>query len=146
MNRRLLVRGILRRHVAVQYALFDPRTYKMFIARAGMAGPIDVSGEECRILELSGIPPGLFSVASYDGITIQLKPGDSVFFFTDGLTDASDARREQFGIEGLPLLCLENRCAPPREMLEQVFGAVDCFSAGCEQQDDMAATFFHYSE
>jgi phosphoserine phosphatase RsbU/P len=146
LNRRLLVRGVPRRHVSLQYALFDPRTREMRIASAGMAGPLHVSAEGCRALELAGIPPGLFSAVNYDSLTIQLKPGDSVFFFTDGLTDAYEASGEQFGMERLHLHCAENRFAPPKDLLEQVFAAVDRFSAGCEQQDDMAATLFHYSK
>jgi sigma-B regulation protein RsbU (phosphoserine phosphatase) len=69
-----------------------------------------------------------------------------MLFFTDGLTDASDASGEQFGIERLHLLCNENRFAPPGKLLEKVFAVVNGFSAGCEQHDDMAATLFHYSE
>lgn len=145
LNRRLLVRGVPRRHVAIQYALFDPRTNEMRIASAGMAGPFHVSANGCHTLELSGIPPGLFTAANYDSLAIRLEPCDSVFFFTDGLTDALDVRGEQFGIERLRLLCNENRFAAPRELLEQAFAGVGGFSAGREQQDDMAATVFHYS-
>ncbi|HEY6945750.1 MAG TPA: PP2C family protein-serine/threonine phosphatase [Candidatus Acidoferrum sp.] len=146
LNRRLLVRGVPRRHVTLQYALFNPQTQEMRIASAGMAGPFHISPGGCRALELSGIPPGLFTAANYDSLSIRLEPGDSVFFFTDGLTDAFDVRGEQFGIERLSLLCNENRFAAPRELLEQVFAGVGSFSAGCEQQDDMAATLFHYSK
>ena len=118
----------------------------MSISSAGMAGPFHLSANGCFALELSGIPPGLFSVAKYDSLTIQLKPGESVFFFTDGLTDASDIHGEQFGIERLHMLCAENKLARPRELLGQVFTAVDRFSAGGERQDDMAATLFHCLE
>jgi phosphoserine phosphatase RsbU/P len=145
MNRRLLVRGVPRRHAAIQYAVFDPRTRQMHIASAGMTGPFHLSASGCRQLALSGIPPGLFPDVNYESLTIQLKPGDSVFFCTDGLTDAYDTRGEQFGVERLYLFCIENRLAPPRELLEKVFAAVDNFSAGCEQQDDMAATLFHFA-
>jgi sigma-B regulation protein RsbU (phosphoserine phosphatase) len=146
LNRRLLLRGMPRRHVAIQYAVFDPRTGEMHIASAGMAGPFHLSAGGCRLLELSGIPPGLFPLASYEGLTIQLQPGDSVFFCTDGLTDASDTRDEQFGIERLHLLCMENRLAPPRVLLQAIFAALHRYATGCDQKDDMAATLFHLSE
>jgi hypothetical protein len=32
------------------------------------------------------------------------------------------------------------------ELLQKLFAAVDSFSAGCEQKDDMAATLFHLAE
>lgn len=146
LNRRLLVRGVPRRHAAIQYALFDPRTHLMRISGAGMSGPFHLSANGCRVLELPGMPPGLFTDASYESLTIQLKPGDSVFFCTDGLTDAFNTLDEQFGIERLRFVCNENRFAQPTKLLETVFSAVNSFSAGCEQQDDMAATVFHLSE
>ena len=145
LNRRVLLRGIPRRHVTVQYAVFDAKTREMRIASAGMAGPLHLSANGCRALELSGIPPGLFSFAEYSSTTIRLEAGDSVLFFTDGITDAFDVRGEQFGIERLLQLCSDNRCAPPAELLKKIFAEVERFSSGREPEDDMGATVFHYA-
>lgn len=145
LNRRVLLRGIPRRHVTVQYAVFDEKTREMRIASAGMAGPVHISASGCRVLELSGIPPGLFSFAEYSSVTIPLEAGDSVLFFTDGITDAFDGRREQFGMERLLRVCRDNRCALPGELLKKVFAEVDGFSGGREPEDDRAATVFHYA-
>jgi hypothetical protein len=48
LNRRLMLRGTPRRHAAVQYASFDPRTRMMRIAGAGMPGPFHLSPKGCR--------------------------------------------------------------------------------------------------
>jgi sigma-B regulation protein RsbU (phosphoserine phosphatase) len=146
LNRRLVLRGIPRRHTAIQYALFDPQSREMRIASAGMPGPFHLSANGCRLLELPGIPPGLFPAASYESTTIQLKPGDTVLFCTDGLTDATRRDGEQFGIERLHELCVETPFDRRAELLRKVFAAVDSFSAGCEQKDDMAATLFHLAK
>jgi len=143
LNRRLLLRGIPRRHAAIQYAVFDPQKRVMQIASAGMVGPIHVTADGCRVLQLSGMPPGLFSSASYEDQSLELKPGDWVLFCTDGLTDATDGFGEQFGMERLQTICATEPPARPEEMLGRLFAAVDSFSAGCEQQDDMAAALFH---
>jgi sigma-B regulation protein RsbU (phosphoserine phosphatase) len=79
-------------------------------------------------------------------MTVQLIPGDSVFFCTDGLTDSSDRRGEQFGPERLQTICEENRFSPPNQFLQTVFATLDCFSSGCEQHDDMTAAVFHLGE
>lgn len=146
LNRRLVLRGIPRRYTTIQYAVFDPQSREMHIASAGMAGPFHLSRSGCRALQLSGIPPGLFSAANYQSLTIQLTPGESVFFYTDGLTDASDRGGEQFGPERLQALCKENRFSPPNQFLQTVFATLDCFSSGCEQHDDMTAALFHLAE
>ncbi len=62
LNRRLMIRGMPRRHAAIQYAVFDPRSHEIRIASAGMPGPFHLSAKGCQMLELSGIPPGLFGM------------------------------------------------------------------------------------
>jgi phosphoserine phosphatase RsbU/P len=126
VNRRLMIRGMPRRHTALQYAVFDPRSHELRISSAGMPGPFHLCTNGCRILQLSGMPPGLF------------------LFCTDGLTDAFDRKEEQFGIERLQAICGAQRLASPTVLLERVFAAVESFSCGQEQQDDMAAAVFHF--
>jgi sigma-B regulation protein RsbU (phosphoserine phosphatase) len=145
LNRRLMIRGMPRRHTAIQYAVFDPHTRELQIASAGMPGPLHHSAGGCRNLELCGVPPGLFAAASYETLTLRLQPGDSVLFCTDGITDAYDSDDQQFGMERLRTLCDTDKMSSPTEFLARVFAAVEHFSFGQEQQDDMAAALFHYS-
>jgi sigma-B regulation protein RsbU (phosphoserine phosphatase) len=144
-NRRLLIRGMPRRHAAIQYAVFDPGSRDLRIASAGMPGPFHLCADGCRSLELSGIPPGLFPGTRYETLTVRLSPGDSVLFCTDGITDAFDRDGEQFGVERLQKLCRDQRHLSPTELLGKVFSAVENFSRGREQHDDMAAALFLYS-
>src|SRR4029077_19220112 len=55
LNKRLMSRGGLRRHTAVIYGVFDPRTCEMQLVGAGMPGPLYFSAKGCRVLDLSGI-------------------------------------------------------------------------------------------
>ncbi len=142
LNRRLMIRGMPRRHTAIQYAVFDPRRHELQIASAGMPGPFHLCANGCRILEINGIPPGLFAAANYETLTLRLQPGDAVLFCTDGITDAFDREGEQFGIERLQELCDSQRRASPTGLLRRVFAAVESFSSGREQHDDMAAALF----
>jgi sigma-B regulation protein RsbU (phosphoserine phosphatase) len=143
LNRRLMIRGMPRRHSAIQYAVFDPDSHEMHIASAGMPGPLYLCANGCRMLELTGLPPGLFAASSYETLTLRLQPGDSVLFCTDGITDAFDRKENQFGIERLQKLCAAHRRAAPREFLHKIFAAVETFAGGREQHDDMAAALFH---
>jgi hypothetical protein len=83
-NRRLLIRGMPRRHAAIQYAVFDSRSRDLRIASAGMPGPFHLCSDGCRALELSGIPPGLFPDTSYETLTVRLSPGDSMLSVPTG--------------------------------------------------------------
>jgi sigma-B regulation protein RsbU (phosphoserine phosphatase) len=144
LNRRLLVRGVPRRYSAAQYATFNPVTRQMQIAGAGMPGPFHLSSRGCRILEVPGIPPGLFQGVDYDVCTISLEPGDAVLFCSDGITDAFDVAEEAFGVERVREICETCGCDAPHELLAQVFAALAAYTRGREQHDDMTAAVFHY--
>jgi phosphoserine phosphatase RsbU/P len=143
LNRRLMIRGMPRRHAAIQYAVFDPHSHEMQVASAGMPGPFYLCENGCRMLELTGIPAGLFATSSYETLTLRLEPGDSVLFCTDGMTDAFDNKGNQFGVDRLQEVCEAHRGASPREFLRKIFTAVERFACGREQHDDMAAALFH---
>jgi serine phosphatase RsbU (regulator of sigma subunit) len=145
LNRRLTIRGNPRRYAAVQYAMFDPQSGLMQIASAGMPGPLHIGRGGCRVLELSGLPPGLFASASYETVSLALVPGDSMVFCTDGITEAMNPDEESFGLERLSALCIGLAEIPARELRREIFSAVEDFKRGRRQRDDMAAAVFHYA-
>ena len=145
LNERLHLRGIPSRHTALQYAVFDPSTAEMRVASAGMPGPLLIHGKECQCLQLSGLPPGLFPDVSYEEYCLQLQPGDSLLFCTDGLTEARNSHDEEFGIEGLRDVCSLHSASTPLDLLTQAFAAIERFSRDTRQWDDMTAAVFHYS-
>jgi phosphoserine phosphatase RsbU/P len=144
LNRRLLVRGVPRRYSATQYAVFNPQTRQMHVAGAGVPGPFHVSSRGCRVLEVPGIPPGLFEDADYDMSTITLERGDSVLFCTDGIIDAFSVEEESFGVERVLEICETGFDAEPAELLGRIFAALSAYTRNREQHDDMTAAVFHY--
>jgi sigma-B regulation protein RsbU (phosphoserine phosphatase) len=145
LNERLLLRGIPGRHSAIQYALFHPATARMRIVSAGMPGPLLLRGKESRVLQIAGLPPGLFSAASYDELSLQLEPDDSLLFFTDGLSDARNIHDREFGVEGIQDVCCRHAGESPLELLGHLFSTIQEFTANCKQWDDMTAAYFHFA-
>ena len=145
LNERLLLRGIPGRHTAIQYALFDPATARMRIVSAGMPGPLLLRGTESRVLQIAGLPPGLFPAAIYDEMTLQLEPGDSVLFCTDGLTDARNVHDQDFGVDGIQDVCRRHAGESPLDLLGHLFSTIQEFTTDCKQWDDMTAAYFHFA-
>jgi len=131
LNKRLMSRGGMQRHAAILYGVFDPRTLEMHLASAGMPGPLYLSAKSCRVLDLSGIPPGLFADAQYETLTLKLEPGE-----------AQNARYDDFGIARLISVCNENSSLSPTQLLARIFSAVHSFTDVIRQHDDMAAVIF----
>jgi len=78
------------------------------------------------------VPGGVFEERD-----TALAPGDRLFLFTDGITEAFDAEGRPFGMAGLKTVLTrsQGRCA--REILEDVLGAVGSHAGGHAQSDDM---------
>ena len=146
MNRRLMIRGMPTRHAALQYAVFRPVTREIQISGAGMPGPVHLTSKGCRLLELSGIPPGLWPCTRYDATVLRLETGDSVLFCTDGITDSMNTDEEAFGTDRLLATCDEHLADSPTHLLRAIFSAVESFSRGRGPHDDMAAALFSCSE
>ncbi|HXR33187.1 MAG TPA: SpoIIE family protein phosphatase [Verrucomicrobiae bacterium] len=145
LNKRLLLRGITERYTVIQYAIFDSFRAQMRIASAGMLGPLLIRGNECSVMQLAGFPPGLFSGVIYDEFTLNLVPGDSVLFCTDGLTDAQNGHGREFDLGGIQDVCHRHAGDSPTDLLNHVFSAIQEFSKNCAQSDDMTAAVFHYA-
>jgi len=143
LNDRLHLRGIPGRHTALQYAVFFPGTRELRIASAGMPGPLLIRDGRCHALQVAGVPPGLFPGITYDEFSLYLEPGDSLLYCSDGLTEARSVQDEEFGIEGLQRICLEDAQVTPLDLLERIFSAIQSFSRNTRQWDDMTAAVFH---
>ena len=68
---------------------------------------------------------------------IQLNPGDTLFLYTDGVTEAEDARLEEFGEDRLDRALSEMATRTVQEVAEGVVCAVQEFVAGTPQSDDI---------
>jgi len=85
------------------------------------------------------LPAGLFDFAEYDQETIQLAPGDTVLFATDGLSEAVDQHGHPFGINRILELCEKIGGGRSADVfLRSVFQGIDQFT-GAKQHDDMTA-------
>jgi len=117
----------------------------MRIVSAGMPGPLVLRGNDSRVLQIAGLPPGLFSSATYDELILQIEPGDSVLFCTDGLTDARNIHDQDFGLDGIQDVCRRHAGESPLDLLGHLFSTIQEFTTECKQWDDMTAAYFHFA-
>lgn len=145
LNRRLRTRAVPGRYSAVQYAVYDPATRELWYANAGLPRPIHISADKCQQVGEGGLPSGLFDDARYDQWNITLKPGDAVLFATDGLIEAHNPARDEFGAERIMDVCRRNLAGPPDLLLDRLFEALLEFTNGETPHDDMTAALLKTS-
>lgn len=83
------------------YAILDPKTGLLQYANAGHDTPYVRRGNGSLELRARGMPLGLLPGMTYEVHELQLEPGDSILFYSDGLVEAHNPKREMFGFPRL---------------------------------------------
>jgi sigma-B regulation protein RsbU (phosphoserine phosphatase) len=87
-------------------------------------------------LEVGGFPLGI-QATDYALGEIQLEPGDALLLYSDGITEAFDARNREFGEDRLRDLWSRQSVLEPRAVIEAVLDQVQTFRGPALQSDDM---------
>ena len=132
--------------VTVWAAVLEISTGKGVAANAGHEHPVlrRANGEyELQVYRHSP------AVAALEGMFFRehdftLNPGDSVFVYTDGVPEATNATDELFGLDRMMEALNTNPGANPEEVLSNVMRGIDAFVAGAEQFDDTTMLCVQY--
>jgi len=87
-------------YVTFFYATFDETTQRLTYVNAGHNPPLYLqarAGSEFQQLTSGGLVAGAFEFAAYEQDTVQMKPNDLLFLYTDGLSEALNRDGEEFG-------------------------------------------------
>lgn len=113
------------------YGAYDGAEGRFRYVVAGHPSPFLLRrGEPPVELPGRGLPIGMIESASYQDETVALAPGDRLYFYTDGATEALDASGNEFGRLRLMAEIDRVRELPLREGLERLAAAVRNWSDG----------------
>ncbi len=128
-------------YVTAFYGILNCASGVLEFCIGGHNPPYRVSpgGELRAIAEPASIVVGLLPDSEYTRGTEQLVPGDSLFLFTDGVTEAMNAQQRFFGERRLKQALAAASGLAPREMVEAIQAAIAEFSAGAPPSDDVTA-------
>jgi len=105
------------------------------LLRSGNGIPSFIAPPEHRL------PLGAFREVPYDTCELYLKKGDTLFFYTDGFTEAMDGDMNPYGEERL-MACLEGQKGSSlQEVAKEVLADIRDHVGGAEQYDDMTFLF-----
>ncbi|HEX6482457.1 MAG TPA: SpoIIE family protein phosphatase, partial [Ktedonobacteraceae bacterium] len=118
------------------YAILDPASGRLRYANAGHDLPYcQHPGSACE-LRATGMPLGLMPGMRYEEQEVVLAQNENVLFYTDGLVEAHDSRREMFGFPRLQTLLAEY--ADEASLIDFLLTELKGFTGeGWEQEDDM---------
>jgi sigma-B regulation protein RsbU (phosphoserine phosphatase) len=124
--------------VTLFFGVLDPVTGALTYVNGGHESPMIVngSGEIIDTLPTTGPAIGLFPGVEYGLGHAQIDPGDTLFCFTDGVPDARNPAREQFGRQRLQEL-LQQPTHSAANLLNNFEMTLQMHIANAEQFDDI---------
>jgi sigma-B regulation protein RsbU (phosphoserine phosphatase) len=131
------------RYATFFHAQYDPATKKLLYVNAGHNPPYIIrrSAGDIEVIELKDggavvgmLPPIL---VNYSQGEVELKPGDLLVGFTDGISEAMNPNEEEWGEEAVLAELKTIDALPCKEILEHIVAAADRFADGAKQHDDM---------
>jgi serine phosphatase RsbU (regulator of sigma subunit)/anti-sigma regulatory factor (Ser/Thr protein kinase) len=125
--------------VTLCYARIVPRRSVVEIVDCGHTGVIQLHGRTGRTELLRGdnLPLGVREAEIYEQKAFPLEAGDSLLFFSDGITEARDSAGELFGSERLQRCVEDHRRLPPADLVESVRRAIVAHCQSDRLADDV---------
>ena len=133
--------------VTVWIGILEISTGKMTAANAGHEYPaMKYPNSDYEIVkDQHGFVLGALEGMKYKEYELYFEPGTSIFVYTDGLPEATNANEELFGTDRIIEALNTRPDADPKEVLEIVQTQVDAFVKDAEQFDDLTMLCLHYN-
>lgn len=141
VNRRILVDTDTGQFVTVFYAILDPATGELTYSNAGHHPPLvlgSADGDGIQMLHRTGMALGVLQEAVWERRTVQLRRGDTLVLYTDGVTDAQNAAGEFFEQDRLLAAVQASLGQTAARIQETVVTQVAEFVGDAPQLDDIA--------
>jgi sigma-B regulation protein RsbU (phosphoserine phosphatase) len=145
VNRILHLESVASMFVTVFYGILDLASGEVAYCNGGHLPPCKIGKDGTVIaIETTGsLALGVLANAAYKTKTISLNPGEGLFLYTDGITEAMDANNLEYGEERL-LNSLQQSTTTAKDITHTVINSVKTFSAGLAQSDDMTVLSLYY--
>ncbi|HET9400980.1 MAG TPA: SpoIIE family protein phosphatase [Candidatus Acidoferrales bacterium] len=89
-------------------------------------------------------PVGLIPGMQFTSAEMQLKVGDTMVLFSDGVSEAMDPEQQEYGVDRLKLAVEPRTTAPLEEMQATILDSVRVFARGARQADDVTLLLLRY--
>ncbi|MCP4257583.1 MAG: fused response regulator/phosphatase [Planctomycetes bacterium] len=127
------------RYFTMAYAVLEVSTGLLRYVLAGHPPPILMRrGQSPQQLTGGGLPVGLFDDAEYEEYSIQLLPGDILYFYSDGITETRNQQGDMLDTEGLIRIIEESHGHPLKESLVTYIDNIRRWSTPLPFADDVS--------
>jgi phosphoserine phosphatase RsbU/P len=119
------------------FAIYDQVTGLLTYTNAGHLQPVLFRDGAATLLDVNGTVVGAFPFSTYEESKVELRPGDLLVCYTDGITEPENEYGEMFGEERLIELVSKNVDRDEAQIIESVMESVRQWTGVPELSDDM---------
>lgn len=124
--------------VTVFYGVWDPATERFTYANAGHNPPLLLQPNGTfHPLTGNGVALGVLPEIHMKSQSLRLKPGETIIFYTDGVTEALNEDFDEFGLERLQVAAHAAARQPPHEIVKHITDSIRDHTGQTPQFDDM---------
>jgi len=124
--------------VTLFYGELNPKTHVLTYTNAGHNPPILVRSDgRVETLEIGGIPIGISADVVYDQGQAQLEPGNLLILYSDGISESTNERGDEFGVTRLLDVVRSNRHLKTSQLRDRIDEALSHFVGKARPVDDM---------
>ena len=125
--------------------ILNTRTGEIQYSSGGHNPPYHISrGGVQQVPQTGGRVLGLVEDSSYGWGRLVLGSGETIFLYTDGVTEALDPAGQFFSERRLESILTQTKFASAREQIDHLTSQITLFAAGAEQSDDITALAIRY--
>lgn len=124
--------------VTMVYGILDVTTHTLAYANAGHNRPL-LCGSDASIerLETAGLVLGAIASLDYEADRIDIEPGSVLLIYSDGVTEAMNDARAEYGEDRLATVLVESREKSADAILKRITDDVAAHAGDTPQHDDM---------
>lgn len=132
--------------VTVFYGIFDPRSGILEYCNGGHVLPYVISkdGAIKQLDNKGGLFLGGIRDVEYESNMVPLQPGDTLFLYSDGVTEATSAKGDMLEAARLEKILKQNKSLAIDALVQKVIANVQDFAKNVEQSDDITCLALRY--
>jgi phosphoserine phosphatase RsbU/P len=138
MNRLLCASTETHKYATFFYCVYEDHQRRLVYVNAGHNPPIVFRADGgIERLEIGGLVVGMLPDVVYKKGVMDLKPGDILLIYSDGLTEAMNSGEEEFGEERVIKTICNNKKLPVEELRDLILSEANEFVGEVPQHDDL---------
>jgi phosphoserine phosphatase RsbU/P len=137
LNRQLYSMTSAEKYATFCLGIYDESSSTFTYTNAGHLSPLLIRDGAAELLDVNGTVVGAFDFSQYTESTIELRSGDLLVFYTDGVTEPENEYGEMFGEERLTQILIRNAHRREEDIIALVLESVKQWTATEELHDDM---------